>query len=198
MPAAAVLVAAGFLSCFAGYRLFRIVLGIFGFILGAMITTSTMGTSSHFALGVAAVVGGLVGVALMFVAYYIGVALVGAGLAVAMLTYAWKPFHGEPVWWIVGGVAIVGALIALALTRYVLIVGTAFGGAWTLIVGALALMGDHAAAEAASQGNIWVMYPLEPSAGRWWINILWLVVSACGIVAQLATTSKGGGSARKK
>jgi hypothetical protein len=28
------------LACFAGYRLFRIVLGIYGFILGAMIASS--------------------------------------------------------------------------------------------------------------------------------------------------------------
>src|ERR1700730_6747247 len=39
-PAAVVLVVGGLLSCFAGYRLFRVVLGLYGFILGAAITTS--------------------------------------------------------------------------------------------------------------------------------------------------------------
>ena len=37
--------------------------------------------------------------------------------------------------------SIVGALAALALQRYVIIGATAFGGAWTIIVGALALTG---------------------------------------------------------
>ena len=38
-----------------------------------------------------------------------------------------------------------GALLATWLQRYFIILGTAFGGAWTMIVGALALMGDPTA-----------------------------------------------------
>ena len=34
---------------------------------------------------------------------------------------------------------------AMYLQRYFIIVGTAFGGAWTLIVGAMALFGDRTA-----------------------------------------------------
>ena len=44
-PTAAILAVGGLLACFAGYRLFRLVLGIYGFILGAMVTTSFMGTT---------------------------------------------------------------------------------------------------------------------------------------------------------
>ena len=36
LPAAAMLLAGGVVSCFFGYRLFRIVLAIFGFMLGAL------------------------------------------------------------------------------------------------------------------------------------------------------------------
>ena len=43
LPAALVLVLGGALSCFAGYRLFRIVLGIYGFILGAIAPLSGVG-----------------------------------------------------------------------------------------------------------------------------------------------------------
>ena len=35
LPAALFLFLAGAVSCFAGYRLFKLVLGIYGFILGA-------------------------------------------------------------------------------------------------------------------------------------------------------------------
>jgi hypothetical protein len=79
-PAAVVFAIGGFLACFAGYRLFRFVLGINGFILGALLTTSAMGTSSMWALAVAAIVGGLVGAVLMIAAYFVGVAIVGAGV----------------------------------------------------------------------------------------------------------------------
>ena len=37
LPAAILLMLGGTVSCFAGYRLFRVVLAIYGFILGAML-----------------------------------------------------------------------------------------------------------------------------------------------------------------
>src|SRR5436190_20784441 len=88
-PAAVILVVGGLLSCFAGYRLFRVVLGLYGFILGAGLTTSMMGASNTFALVVAALAGGLLGAVLMVAAYFVGVGLVGAGLAVLLLDSAW-------------------------------------------------------------------------------------------------------------
>ena len=39
-PTAAVLALGGLLACFAGYRLFRFVLGLYGFIVGAVLATS--------------------------------------------------------------------------------------------------------------------------------------------------------------
>ena len=45
-PAAIVLLVGGLLACFAGYRLFRVVLAIYGFILGAMLASSMMGVSN--------------------------------------------------------------------------------------------------------------------------------------------------------
>ena len=43
LPAAVVLILGGAVTCFAGYRLFRFVLGIYGFILGAMLASSFAG-----------------------------------------------------------------------------------------------------------------------------------------------------------
>ena len=36
-------------------------------------------------------------------------------------------------------VSIVGAIVAMVLQRYVIVVGTAFAGAWMIVVGAVAL-----------------------------------------------------------
>ena len=46
IPAAVILLAGGLVSCFAGYRLFRVVLSIYGFILGALLATSIVGAGS--------------------------------------------------------------------------------------------------------------------------------------------------------
>ncbi|PYR43268.1 MAG: hypothetical protein DMF93_03600, partial [Acidobacteria bacterium] len=80
LPAAVLLVLGGALSCFAGYRLFKVVLGIYGFILGAMLASSMMAASNTLGMIVSAVVGGLAGALLLVFAYFIGIALVGAGL----------------------------------------------------------------------------------------------------------------------
>src|SRR5215831_11026920 len=95
-PVAVVFVVGGLLACFAGYRLFRFVLGIYGFIFGAAITTSIMGASGTVALIVAAIVGGLVGALLMVAAYFLGVGLLGAGLAALALNLVWRFVGGEP------------------------------------------------------------------------------------------------------
>src|SRR5258706_15903766 len=78
LPAAIVLLVGGTVACFLGYRLFRIVLSISGFILGAFIASSVFGMSDTGPMLIAAVVGGLAGAAGLFFAYFIGVALRGA------------------------------------------------------------------------------------------------------------------------
>ena len=80
MPAAIVLLVGGVVACFFGYRLFRIVLALFGFILGALAASSIFGMSDTGPMIGAAVAGGLVGAAILIGAYFVGVALVGAAL----------------------------------------------------------------------------------------------------------------------
>ena len=60
-PAAIALLLGGVLACFAGHRLFRIVLGIYGFVLGALIASSVMGVTNTTGMVVASLVGGLAG-----------------------------------------------------------------------------------------------------------------------------------------
>jgi len=78
--------------------------------------------------------------------------------------------HDDPLgtaWWalVVVFFSVAGAAAAMYLQRYFIIVGTAFGGAWTMIVGAMALIGDRAAMTAAASGDVWVAYPLNPAPG---------------------------------
>lgn len=195
-PAAAVFVIGGLLACFAGYRLFRFVLGINGFIIGALLTTSAMGTSSMWALAVAAIVGGLLGAILMIAAYFVGVALVGAGVGAMAVHLVWSMLHLDPPWYAVVIAAVLGALGALAVTRYMIIVGTAFGGSWMLIVGALALMGNKAAAQAANEGSVWLIYPLDPTPGQWKVWALWFALAMVGAVVQVMTKGKGKGKSK--
>lgn len=188
VPAAAVLIAGGLMACFAGYRLFRVVLGVFGFILGALAASSVFGVGDTTAMALAALVGGLIGGAILLAAYFVGVALVGAGLGALAANLIWTRLQGDPHPFVVVLFSVAGALVATWLQRYVIIIGTAFGGAWTLLVGALALLGDSGPMKAAAQGDLWVAYPLNPAPGRRWLPWAWVALGALGILVQMYVT----------
>ena len=190
-PAAAILLVGGLLACFAGYRIFRIVLGIYGFILGALLATSIVGGEQTLWWTVlAALGGGLVGALVLIGAYFIGVALIGAGLGAMLANLIWAGIGGEPHVVVVIVLAIAGALAALALQRYVIIVATSFGGAQTVVVGAAALLGNRAAAETAAR-TVYSVYPLNPMPATSMDSVAALVLGIAGVLVQLFVTAKG-------
>ena len=188
LPAAAILLGGGIISCFFGYRLFRTVLAIFGFILGALAASSVFGISNTTLMLVAAVAGGLIGAFILIAAYFVGVALVGAGLGAVIANLAFSTGGRDPSVFVVVLFSIAGAVGATYLQRYFIIVGTAFGGAWTMIVGAMALVGDRTALRAAAGGDVWVAYPLDPAPGQRWVLVVWLLLSLIGAGVQLGIT----------
>ncbi|MBA3949005.1 MAG: DUF4203 domain-containing protein [Acidobacteria bacterium] len=194
VPAAILLVIGGLVACFAGYRVFRTVLGIYGFIFGAFVATSAMGTSDTAWLVGAALVGGIVGALLLLAAYFIGVALVGAGAGALIANLIWTWIEGDPHPFIIVLFSVAGALLATWLQRYVITLVTAFGGAWTMLVGALALMGIRGPLDATTAGNIWVAYPLNPAPGVTWLPWAWVVLGLLGTAVQMAIVGGGDGT----
>ena len=191
LPAAILLVLGGALSCLAGYRLFKIVLGIYGFVLGAMLASSAMGVTNTTGMIVASLVGGVCGALLLMFAYFIGIALVGAGLGALIAHVAWSGVGtGDPPAVAVIVLSIAGSIGAMFLQRYVIIVATAFGGAWTVIVGALAVSGDRNGAKAASANSVWILYPTTPAPGQMWVLVAWIVLGLIGTGVQLGITGR--------
>ena len=196
-PAAVILLVGGLLACFAGYRVFRIVLGIYGFILGALLTSSAMGTDQTLSMIAAAIVGGFIGALILVAAYFVGVALIGAGIGALVANLIGAALGREPHVLVVIVLAILGALGALALPRYVIIAATGLGGAWTAIVGGLALRGDRVAAEAAGRNDVWLAYPINPAPGERWVIFAWLALGIVGVLVQVGITAKGSKGKRK-
>jgi hypothetical protein len=192
LPAAVVLLLAGALACFAGYRLFRIVLAIFGFIFGAMLASSLMGTSNTAGMVIAALVGGLAGAAILLFAYFVGIALVGAGVGALIAHFGWAFVgSGDPPVLAVIVLAILGAIGAMFVQRHVIIVATAFVGAWTMLVGILAAVGDRGALAAKSAGNVWILYPTT-APGYGWMPFVWVALALAGTAVQLGLRGKKG------
>lgn len=188
IPAAAVLIGGGLLACFFGYRSFKVVLAVFGFILGALAASSVFGVSDTTPMVIAALIGGIAGGALLLAAYFVGVALVGAGIGALLAQLIWTQIEGDPHPFIVIFFSVAGALLATWLQRYVIILGTAFGGAWTTLVGTLAIVGDSGPLKAAAQGDVWVAYPMNPAPGQRWVPIAWFLIGAVGTLVQMKWT----------
>src|SRR5262249_55136536 len=195
LPFALLLVLGGALSCFAGYRLFRITLAIYGFIFGAMLASSTMGITNKTGMVLAAILGGLVGSLALVFAYFIGIALVGAGLGAVVAHVGWSWFRTtDPPALVVIVLAVCGAIGAMVLQRYVIIVSTAFAGAWTILQGVFAILDRGASAAGrpgARMGDVFILYPTSsPEAGGRWAPIAWVALGLVGTAVQLGITGK--------
>ena len=190
LPAAIVLLLGGAIACFMGYRFFRVVLAIYGFIFGAMLASSVMGISNHFGMLLAALVGGILGAVLFTFAYYVSIGLIGAAMGAFLLHVVWDyAKRSEPPSVAVIIAAVAGAVIAMALQRYVIIIATAFSGAWTMIVAGMAMAGNRAAERAAAGGSVWILYPFAPAtSGPGWVPIAWVLLSLLGIAVQAGIT----------
>jgi hypothetical protein len=187
-PAAVLLLLGGLLSCFAGYRVFRIVLAFFGFVFGVLFASSVMGSDQTMWMIGAALVGGLLGAVILYAAYFVGVALIGAGFGAGLALLIWAALEREPGILPVIILAIAGAIGALALQRYVIIVATAFGGAQTAVVGGAALLGTRGLDVSAR--SVFRVYPLDPLPTTKWDLAAFVVLAIVGLMVQLR--GKGG------
>ena len=184
VPVAIILLGGGLLACFLGYRLLRTLLALYGFIGGVVIATMFVGQLETWLAIVATLAGGVAGSVLAVMAYLAGVAVLGAGLGAVVLNVGWSHRGGEPNVWIVVVACLAGALLTLAVRRYVLILATSFGGAWTALVGGLALAGNSAAVAAAT-GNVEQLPPVADARTHLTFVLGWFGLGALAALVQM-------------
>jgi hypothetical protein len=152
-----------------------------------------MGGDNAVAMLVAGLVGGVLGALALVFAYFVGVALVGAGLGALIMHLTWSQVaSGDPPAAVIIIASILGAIAAMVLERYVIVVGTAFAGAWLTVVGAAAVSASVQNKNALAS-DVWILYPLTPAPGQRWVLAAWIGVSLMGIAAQLAFGGKKSG-----
>ena len=187
VPAALILLVGGVCSCFAGYRIFRWVLAFFGFVFGALFVGAAMGSDQTLWMVAAWLIGGLIGAVILFAAYFVGVALIGAGIGAGAAMVLWAAVNREPGIWPVIILAVIGAIGALAVQRHVIIVATAFAGAQTAVVGAAELIGGRSLESPARQ--MVHVYPLDPLPNTRLDLVAFVVLGLAGLAIQLKTTT---------
>jgi len=183
----------GVAQCFLGYRIIRIVLGFWGFLCGLQVgiilglfVTRIAGPGAI----IITVLCGIAGAVLAVLSLYIGIFLLGAGLAAGgalVLHLSLGGGDGRLVWMILLAAAVAGGIVALVFRRFVIILTTSLGGAAEVVIGALVVMGDPLAL-AAGRGA------LEPGAVRELVTgrhltalLCWAGLSVAGMVVQYSS-----------
>lgn len=194
LPALALLILGGLVAWAAGYRLFRLVLTLFGFYIGALAATAVLGPADRTMLVLAALGGGAVGALIMFFGYFVGVALVGAGVAALSVHMIWSRLGNDPHALVVILAAVAGAAAAMALQRYVIIIATAFTGGWTMLWSAMNAF--DSSGNISRRPEVWMVYPFDLSPGRRWVLAAWAAIGLLGIFIQLRFTARSRPAAR--
>lgn len=125
----------GLVTCFFGYRIFRVVLSILGFIVGASVGLALAADSAQTAQFFIALIGGIIGAVLMNALYFLGIIIAGALLGALLVNLVLAAVGVEPnaVFLIIG--ALVGGVIAMVLNKLMIILSTAFSGAAGIVYG---------------------------------------------------------------
>lgn len=184
----AVLVGAAF--CFGGFRFFLLLLPIWGFVAGFSIGTDAVSAflgESAFATVTSWAVGfvlALVFAVFSYLYYWAAIAVLGGIVGYQLGVSAWGLIGSEQgvlafVLGIVCAVVLAVAVLALNVPKYLVIVLTGLGGAALIVAGWFILTGALPV-----EGITWMAIGAEIRDG--WIGlIIWGVVAAAGIVAQL-------------
>ncbi len=138
------LLIAGFVVCFLGYRLLRFTLGLAGFSVGLALGLAVAGLVPGISQVLTIVIGivcGLLGAVLATVLYKFGVFLLGAGagVLVAGIIVAATGWHYPMIARVLAAIA--GGVLTLVLERTLVSVLSAFAGGWGMVLGAFKLLG---------------------------------------------------------
>ena len=178
------LLVAGFVICFFGYRLLRFTLGLAGFAvglaLGLAVAGLVHGASQVFTI-VIGIVCGILGAVIATLLYKVGVFLLGAGagVLVASIILTGIGWHYPMLVRVIAAVA--GGILTLMVERPLVSILSAFAGAWGIVLGAFQLLGwYHVTAVAKS-----------PPANYGLMIVSWLVVGIIGAGGQLRKKEDG-------
>jgi hypothetical protein len=174
-----ILVGIGLLNCFLGYRLFRLLLGVWGFVGGVALAAIVL-QSAHvdpLVRTVGAILGGLICAVLVSALYLVGVFLFGAGFGLLIASLLQQHTPATLAWPLILVLAAIGGVAALVLQRPLIMLFTAFGGAWVVVAGTAAVV-THCPLQTFPEHCV--------RSSPWAFVILgaWLVLGFVGLAAQ--------------
>ena len=189
---ALVLFVVGVALLFAGYRLFRLLIPIWGFIVGFDVAVAVGRTVLHaqplstLTGWILAIVVGLLFAALAYAYYYVSVVVLGASVGFVLgetIATTALSLSGNSVLiaGIIGAVMLAIIVIALDLPKALIVVLTALGGATAAVAGVLLILGriSLSTVQAGATGSA-----ANVIRSSWWLSLLTLALALVGILVQ--------------
>ncbi len=177
---ALLVIVAGILTCFCGYRILKVTLGILGFIAGAYAGWELGLSLAHAGTGIAlacALVGGLIGMALYVWLYFLGIFLLGAtaGTVVAAAFFNGTGQQAQPIVLLV--VSLIFGVIALVAQKFMIILSTAFIGSYLITAGVWPLI-----VRSENSSRVWLDPAHSASSGTlgYAALVLWILLGVAG------------------
>jgi len=173
----------GVVQCLFGYRIFRVIIGIIGFILGGLLAGYLVYnlTDSQLFGVIAGVVGGLIGLGLMAGLYSVGVFLIGAYFGGVAVSALFALGGGSAPGWLVVVLAIIAGVLAVLFQKLMIVLATSFVGAWWAVSGLAAIAG------VIEMQSLRAMPLGLENAGTGWL-IGWFVLGLVGVIVQYRAT----------
>ena len=179
---AAIAVAAGLVECFFGYRIFRFILGVAGFVAAAVFFGSLgyelSGGSEPVSI-IAGLAGGVLGACIFYYLYIIGVFFLGAILGFTIAMYVFSLMNMDVIPAVLYGAAIISGALAAVFQKPMLIIATAFGGSFAAVTGGAYILYRN-------------FYPLVPcflgnleEDQLYRMAMIWFALGVFGLVVQL-------------
>lgn len=134
-----VMIGAGAISCFFGFRLFKLMVAVLAGFVGALAGAALgyqFGEDPSLWTLIFLFIGGVAGALLGFFFFSLAAAFAGSSLGVAM-SLPWVGHMENPLWQLLTmlGVAMLFALIAVVAVNLVIRLGTAYIGAFGMVYG---------------------------------------------------------------
>ncbi len=169
----------GVIECFFGFRIFKVIMGITGFLVGAIAAggISQIIAQDELITIVAGLVGGLLGAVAAVTLYFVGVFLIGATLG-GILSLALSAGMGNsPEVPVIVALAILCGVLAVIFQKALIIIATSLSGAWAVVTGAA-----YFATGTVDPASLEVFSGAGPNS--FVILLCWLALGVLGIFIQ--------------
>ncbi len=182
------LITSGMTTCFFGYRLFKVVLAITGFVIGGALawTVLTAAGYGQWITIAGSLLTAVVGSVAMFSFFFAGVFLFGCAMGLLMAVVILSAIGSELNVVVVSIFALVNGLVTLWFRKVLVVASTALTGAWSVLSGVAYFVADLDLVGALAKPEL-----LRTQGCLYYaVLALWLLLGLSGIAIQMRTQRK--------